>query len=249
MHHAEVEALAVAMTGCDHALVSGHMSTDQARQHQDLAPITFVHSDFAPSYLDLIRGSYRSARTKAVTLRLPATGSPPRTSRHPPASSSWAMTSSPGCGDVGGRAARRTLAGRERAERSLGSTAAVPPAAAAAATGRLPRRPAAAGRPAPDKAARDKAAAALDMPVGRDKPLAVPAASAGGRPARRRVGAAEPEQRLERIELRGRRRRGERAQSGIRQAAKNDRAIKRNCPITTVVPPRLTGGIRQIGGR
>lgn len=62
VHHAEVEALAEAMTGCDHALVAGHIKRgpDQARQHQDLAPITFVHSDFAPSYLDLIRGSFRS---------------------------------------------------------------------------------------------------------------------------------------------------------------------------------------------
>jgi hypothetical protein len=61
VHHAEVEALAKAMTGCDHALVSGHIkrSPERARQHQDLAPIPFVHSDFAPSYLDLIRGSYR----------------------------------------------------------------------------------------------------------------------------------------------------------------------------------------------
>jgi hypothetical protein len=62
VHHAEVEALAVAMTGCDHALVAGHIKRgpDQARQHQDLAPITFVHSDFAPSYLELIRGSFRA---------------------------------------------------------------------------------------------------------------------------------------------------------------------------------------------
>jgi hypothetical protein len=61
VHHAEVEALAEAMTGCDHALVSSHIKRgpDQARKHQDLAPIQFVHSDFAPSYLDLIRGSYR----------------------------------------------------------------------------------------------------------------------------------------------------------------------------------------------
>ena len=61
VHHAEVEVLAQAMTGCDHALVAGHIKRgpDEARQHQDLAPITFVHSDFAPSYLDLIRGSYR----------------------------------------------------------------------------------------------------------------------------------------------------------------------------------------------
>jgi hypothetical protein len=61
VHHAEIESLAEAMTGCDHALVSGHIKRgpDEARQHHDLAPITFVHSDFAPSYLDLIRGSYR----------------------------------------------------------------------------------------------------------------------------------------------------------------------------------------------
>jgi hypothetical protein len=63
VHHGEVEALAAAMTGSDHALVSGHIKRgpDEARQHQDLAPITFVHSDFAPSYLDLVRESYRQA--------------------------------------------------------------------------------------------------------------------------------------------------------------------------------------------
>lgn len=62
VHHAEAEALAESMTGCDHALVAGHIKRgpDQARQHQDLAPITVVHSDFAPSYLELIRGSFRS---------------------------------------------------------------------------------------------------------------------------------------------------------------------------------------------
>lgn len=61
VHHAELEALAEAMTGCDLALVTGHIKRgpDEARQHQDLAPITFVHSDFAPSYLGLIRGSFR----------------------------------------------------------------------------------------------------------------------------------------------------------------------------------------------
>jgi len=61
VHHPEVEALAEKLTGCEHALVSGHIKRgpEQARQHRDLAPITFVHSDFAPSYLDLIRGSYR----------------------------------------------------------------------------------------------------------------------------------------------------------------------------------------------
>ena len=49
VHHAEVEALAERLTGCDHALVAGHIKRgpDEARQHQDLAPITFVHSDSA----------------------------------------------------------------------------------------------------------------------------------------------------------------------------------------------------------
>jgi len=61
VHHAEVEVLAESLTGCDHALVSGHITRgpDEARTHPDLAPITFVHSDFAPSYLELVRGSYR----------------------------------------------------------------------------------------------------------------------------------------------------------------------------------------------
>ena len=62
VHHAEIEALARSMTGADHALVSGHIkrSPDDAARHQDLAPITFVHSDFAVSYLDRIRDSYRT---------------------------------------------------------------------------------------------------------------------------------------------------------------------------------------------
>mgnify|MGYP001627438901 CR=1 FL=1 len=60
VHRAEIEALARAMTGADHALVSGHItrSPQDAARHQDLSPITFVHSDFALSYLDLIRSSY-----------------------------------------------------------------------------------------------------------------------------------------------------------------------------------------------
>jgi len=76
VHHAEVEALAVAMTGCDHALVSGHIKRgpDEARQHQDLAPITFVHSDFAPSYLDLIRGSYRQPDNQGAQAALARRG-------------------------------------------------------------------------------------------------------------------------------------------------------------------------------
>jgi hypothetical protein len=61
LHHPEIEALACSMTGADHALVSSHItrSPDEAARHQDLAPITFVHSDFAESYLGVVRDSYR----------------------------------------------------------------------------------------------------------------------------------------------------------------------------------------------
>ena len=60
VHHREMEELARRMTGCDVALVSNHIKRgpDHARQHEDLAPIAFVHSDFAAGYDDLVRGSY-----------------------------------------------------------------------------------------------------------------------------------------------------------------------------------------------
>jgi hypothetical protein len=76
VHHAEAEALAEAMTGCEHALVSSHIKRgpDQARQHHDLAPITFVHSDFAPSYLDLVRGSFRRDENEGAARALARQG-------------------------------------------------------------------------------------------------------------------------------------------------------------------------------
>lgn len=63
VHHPEIEDLARAMTGCDHALVSSHIRRGpaQAARHEDLAPITFVHSDFAANYVDLIRRAYANA--------------------------------------------------------------------------------------------------------------------------------------------------------------------------------------------
>ena len=63
-HYPEIEVLAREMTGCDHALVSGHIkrSPDQAAKHQQLSPITFVHSDFAAGHDGIIRRSYRDAR-------------------------------------------------------------------------------------------------------------------------------------------------------------------------------------------
>lgn len=60
VHYAEMEALARRLTGCDFALVSGHIrrNPEEAERHADLGPISFVHSDFAASYGDLIRRRY-----------------------------------------------------------------------------------------------------------------------------------------------------------------------------------------------
>jgi hypothetical protein len=61
VHYAEIEELARKMTGADYALVSGHIkrSPADAQRHQQLSPITFVHSDFAERHADNIRNSYR----------------------------------------------------------------------------------------------------------------------------------------------------------------------------------------------
>lgn len=61
LHYAEMEALARRLTGCDFALVSGHIrrNPEEAARHADLGPISFVHSDFAASYGDLVRGRYQ----------------------------------------------------------------------------------------------------------------------------------------------------------------------------------------------
>ncbi len=60
LHHREMEELAREMTGCEIALVSNHIKRgpDQVARHQDLGPITFVHSDFAAGYDQLVRQSY-----------------------------------------------------------------------------------------------------------------------------------------------------------------------------------------------
>jgi hypothetical protein len=60
IHHREMEELARRMTGCDVALVSNHIKRgpEHAKLHGDLAPIAFVHSDFAAGYDDLVRASY-----------------------------------------------------------------------------------------------------------------------------------------------------------------------------------------------
>lgn len=60
IHYEEIAELAKRLTGCDIALVGGHIrrNPEQAAVHGDLSPITFVHSDFAPSYLDVVRKRY-----------------------------------------------------------------------------------------------------------------------------------------------------------------------------------------------
>ena len=64
VHYAEIEELARKMTGSDHALVSGHIKRNpaEANRHQQLSPITFVHSDFADGHAEVIRNSYKDPR-------------------------------------------------------------------------------------------------------------------------------------------------------------------------------------------
>ena len=67
IHYGEISALARSLTGCDHALVSGHIKRDpeQAAKHPDLGPIEFVHSDFAASYGQRMRDFYRDGSDEA----------------------------------------------------------------------------------------------------------------------------------------------------------------------------------------
>jgi hypothetical protein len=60
VHYDEIAALARTLSGCDHALVATHINRnpEQAQRHADLAPIAFVHSDFAASYGALLRSRY-----------------------------------------------------------------------------------------------------------------------------------------------------------------------------------------------
>ena len=66
-HYAEISALARALTGCDHALVSSHIKRDpeQAAKHPDLGPIEFVHSDFAATYREHVIDFYRGDTIEA----------------------------------------------------------------------------------------------------------------------------------------------------------------------------------------
>lgn len=68
VHYPEISELAKKLSGCDHALVAGHIKRNPrtAKQHHQLSPITVVHSDFAASYGELIRNSYRDGAREAA---------------------------------------------------------------------------------------------------------------------------------------------------------------------------------------
>lgn len=64
VHYAEMAALAKRLSGCRHAIVSGHISRnrEQAAVHEDFAPISFVHSDFTETYGGLVKKRYAENR-------------------------------------------------------------------------------------------------------------------------------------------------------------------------------------------
>lgn len=57
VHYPELVDFALRETGADVATIASHIKRNptEALRHSDLAPITFVHSDFAPSYGDVVR--------------------------------------------------------------------------------------------------------------------------------------------------------------------------------------------------
>ncbi|MGK0224315.1 MAG: hypothetical protein ACI9ON_003567 [Limisphaerales bacterium] len=59
-YYAEMEAMAKSLSGCDHALIAGHIlrNPTAAAKHIDYAPIQYAHSDFTDTYGDLVRGRY-----------------------------------------------------------------------------------------------------------------------------------------------------------------------------------------------
>jgi hypothetical protein len=61
--HPEMEELARKMTAADVAIVTSHIkrSPEDAKRHHQLSPITFVHSDFAAGYTDLVLRNYHEA--------------------------------------------------------------------------------------------------------------------------------------------------------------------------------------------
>lgn len=75
-HYAEMEQLARALSGCDHALVSNHIIRGPlgGAQHSDLAPIEFVHSDFAAGHDANLRAVIADPAHEVVTASLARQG-------------------------------------------------------------------------------------------------------------------------------------------------------------------------------
>lgn len=67
IHYGEIADLARELSGCDQALVGSHIkrNPEQAKLHEDLGPITFVHSDFAESYGDMMSEFYTGSSDEA----------------------------------------------------------------------------------------------------------------------------------------------------------------------------------------
>lgn len=63
VHYEELEKLARELTGADLALVASHIkrSPEDAKRHEQLSPIAFVHSDFAAGHENFVRRTYREA--------------------------------------------------------------------------------------------------------------------------------------------------------------------------------------------
>lgn len=68
VHYQELERLAREMTGAEVALVASHIrrSPDDARRHDQLAPISFVHSDFASGHESFVARTYSQPGPSAV---------------------------------------------------------------------------------------------------------------------------------------------------------------------------------------
>ncbi len=68
VYYDERASFAEQISGCTCALVSGHISRnpEQAKLHEDYAPITFAHSDFTESYGESIKDFYKGDRHEAL---------------------------------------------------------------------------------------------------------------------------------------------------------------------------------------
>ena len=68
VHYPEVERLARALVGTEHALVADHVrrSAEDQKRARVQEPVRLVHSDFADSYGDIVRNNYRNVRGRGA---------------------------------------------------------------------------------------------------------------------------------------------------------------------------------------